>query len=138
MTCYAAQTVWFSTSPHLKHHNVQLLKDKTISDTVKNQNLTPCGNCRARCHLNPSFTLMPHFATKLLHQHYFPGLRLQQTLHTIGLLQDVTGKREKYFLYHRMAWLGISLKHHLVPTLLPQARTPSMRPGCSKTHPTQP
>lgn len=35
-------------------------------------------------------------------------------------------------------WVGISLKHHLVPTLLPQAGTPSMKPGCSKTHPIQP
>lgn len=54
-----------SGSP-VKHHSVQLLKDKTISDTLKNQNLTPCGNYRARGHLNPSFPLMPHFATKLL------------------------------------------------------------------------
>lgn len=125
-----------SSSP-LKHHSVQLLKDKTISDTVKNQNLTPCGNCSARGHLNPSFTLIPNFATKLLHQHYFVGLRPQWTPYTIAVLQDITGKKDKYF-YHTMAWVGISLKHHLVPTLLPQAGTPSMRPGCSKTHPIRP
>lgn len=86
-----------SGSP-LKHHSVKLLKDKTISNAVKNQNLTPCGNCSARDHLNLSFTLLSHFATKLLHQHYFVGLRPQWTLYTIAVLQDITGKIEKYSL----------------------------------------
>jgi len=37
-----------------------------------------------------------------------------------------------------MVWVGRELKHHLVPTPLPWAKTASTRPGCSKPHPAWP
>lgn len=66
--------------------------------------------------------------------------RFETAMDTTPLLCSKTLQvKKKYnFLYHRMAWVEISLKHHLVPTLLSQEGTPSTRPGCSKTHPTNP
>ena len=39
---------------------------------------------------------------------------------------------------YRMVWVGKDLIDHLSPTPLPWAGTPSIRPGCSKPHPTWP
>lgn len=50
------------------------------------------------------------------------------SLSVVGLKKTLSAQ------YHRMAWVVMDLKDHLVPTLLPWAGTSSTRPGCSKPH----
>jgi len=52
----------------------------------------------------------------------------------LGQIQSVDNSHKN----HRMVWVRRDLKDHPVPTPLPWAGTSSIRPGCSKPHPTWP